>query len=139
MLLFAHLLGIVLVAFGVGAWLRHMLPAKRERLFSKLKRAAAWMRANVQELVGLPAALVVYWLSGLLIRLFEPTSALYDSGVLQGIAVVIIHLLVANSVARFGVALNATRFYKDQPVTPHDRQWLFIVYLLAYCLLAAFI
>ena len=129
---------LVLCTIAVGMWLRKMLPAQRERWFGRMLRMAAWLRTNVQELVGIPFALFLYWISGIVLRYLDPTSALYDSGVLQGISVAIVHLVIGNSLARFGVALNAARIDKGQQA-PINTQWLFATYLLAYCLLAAFI
>ncbi|HMQ77119.1 MAG TPA: hypothetical protein PKE21_13820 [Flavobacteriales bacterium] len=104
-----------------------------KRLFNDV-----WKRllANWQELIGLPIALVLFFASGVALRVLEPRSALYDAGVLQGIAVVLVHLLVANSLARFATRVNLAWFYEGKSYNRNDRVWLFIAYLAAYCLLA---
>ncbi|MEO8589412.1 MAG: hypothetical protein ABI432_08600 [Flavobacteriales bacterium] len=109
----------------------------RHKVYNSLSRKLAWMRANVQELVGIPVALTVFWLSGIFLRWLEPSSAIYDAGVLQGITIVLVHLLVGNSIAKFGTKLNLEWFYKGQTVTTFDRQCLYVIYLAAYCVLAA--
>jgi hypothetical protein len=121
----------------VAIWLRHLAPAKRKALGQRIMAVWTWMVSNVQELIGIPAALLVFYFSGLVLRWVEPSSAIYDAGVLQGVTVVIVHLIIGNSIARVGVKLNVESFYKSETITPSDRQWLFVIYLLAYCLLAA--
>jgi hypothetical protein len=134
---YGHLFLVLVYITAVLLWLRHMAPAKRQRLARGVQSLWAWMVANAQELVGIPAALLVFYGSGIALRWLEPASAIYDAGVLQGVTVVIVHLLVGNSVARLGTKLNQAWFYKDQPINQSDRQWLYVIYLAAYCLLAA--
>lgn len=132
--LFILFCAIWLVA--VLVYLRHMKPAVRERLATKLQALWRWCWLHGQELVGLPAALLVFWCSGIALRWLEPTSAIYDAGVLQGVTVVVVHLLVGNSVARIGTIINLP-WYSRQFNEATDRKWLFRTYLGAYCLLAA--
>lgn len=134
---YAHLFLVLAYITIVALWLRHLAPAKRQRYAARIGAVWAWMVANAQELVGIPAALLVFYGSGIALRWLEPASAIYDAGVLQGVTVVIVHLLVGNSVARLGTKLNQSWFYKDQTPQPSDRQWLYVIYLAAYCLLAA--
>jgi hypothetical protein len=127
---------LALVCGAIIYTLRDMRPQHREELRQRLVHVWAWAHKNGQELVGIPAALVLFWVSGWVLRWIEPTSALYDAGVLQGATVVVVHLLIGNSLARFGCNLNIQWFGATDPKSS-DRKWLFASYLAAYCLLAA--
>lgn len=132
------LLALLLVVCGIVLMLlRQARPATRAVWQDRVRSLWRWCWKHGQELVGLPVALLVFYGSGIVLRWLEPTSAIYDAGVLQGITVVAVHLIVGNSMARIGSRINAGWFFKGQTITQGDRQWLYAIYLAAYCLLAA--
>lgn len=101
---------------------------------------AVWkaILANWQELFGLPVAVVLFIMSGPALRMLEPSSAIYDAGVLQSTVVGMVHLLVGNSVARFATRVNLSWFYeREEEAKRNERTWLFIAYLAAYCWLVS--
>lgn len=133
------LLGLAAIAAGV---VKALPFATQKRVEGVLQSTWRWCWRNGQELVGLPAALLVFWFSGPLLRWLEPNSAIYDAGVLQGITVVVCHLLVANSVARIGSRINVAWLTGRSGNVAHEdelRPYLFVLYFIGYCVLAAVI
>lgn len=130
---FLLLLGFV--AVGIG-WFMRQKPETQRKVAGWLNAVWCFLRRHGQELVGIPAALAVFYASGLLLRWFEPASGIYDAGVLQRNAVVIVSLLIGSSIARFGASLNV-RWFTGGHTNTIDKQWLFVIFLAAYCWLSA--
>lgn len=128
------LLGVLLIA---ASWFRGLRPETQRAVAHRLGAAWRFLRAHGQELVGIPAALVVFYGSGLLLQWFAPASGLYDPGLLHRNAVILVSLLIGGSIARFGASLNVGWFTKGQKEPGRDRQWLFIIFLAAWCWLSS--
>lgn len=133
-------IGVLLGLAAIFGGIVRALPfGSQRRVLNALHAAWQWCWRNGQELVGLPVAMLLFWLSGPMLRWLEPNSAIYDAGVLQGITVVICHLLVGNSIARMGARINIVWFQRNTSASIVSREWLFIIYFFGYCLLAALI
>lgn len=131
---------IMLLLISVVAGVLKTLPiSKSKPLLARLEVWYRWCWHNGQELVGIPLALLVFWWSGPVLRWLEPNSAIYDAGVLQGITVVVCHLLVANSMARAGARINITWFERNTSKSLVSRERLFVLYFIGYCILAALV
>lgn len=118
---------LLLVMVAIIARLRNLRPAQRETFLR-------FWHDNIQELVGIPAALLIFWVSGGIIRWWDSEAGSFDAGVLHQIPLILCHLLVANSIAKFGSNINAEWFANGN--SKFTRQWLFVIYLAAYCLLS---
>jgi hypothetical protein len=129
-------IAFIIIAIGVLLMLREMKPAARKVWADRFAVLWAWCWKHGQELVGLPIALCLFFFSGAVLKWLEPTSAIYDAGVLQGITVAVIHLLVGNSMARIGCTINLPWFSKSFNEA-RDQKWLFVTYFGGYCLLAS--
>ena len=58
------------------------------------------------ELLALPAALTLYWISPFIIRVIDPTAGQYDGAVLQKLVYCVVGILVLNVVAWLGIRFN---------------------------------
>lgn len=128
---------LIIIAALLAVIIKAMPIDQGKRVVSRIETAWRWCWRNAQELFGIPLALLVFWWSGYALRWLEPNSAIYDAGVLQGITVVVCHLLVGNSLARFGARVNIGWFKRNTSTSILSREWLFVIYLAAYCSLAA--
>lgn len=122
-------------ALSIG-WFMRQKPETQRKVAAFLGKVWTWLRRHGQELVGIPAALVVFYASGLLLRWFDPSSGAFDAGILHKNAVVIVSLLVGSSIARFGTSLNI-RWFTSGGGHAIDKRRLFVIFLAAYCWLSA--
>lgn len=75
-----------------------------------MKRIKAFLR-QWNELITLPIAMLLWWLSDDIIRWFDPTAASYDGGIFQIILFAIICLFVANGVVWIIIKLTFPGIY----------------------------
>jgi hypothetical protein len=101
---------LLLVMVAIITRLRNLRPAQRETFLR-------FWHNNIQELVGIPAALLIFWISGGIIRWWDSEAGSFDAGVLHQIP-----------------HINAEWFANGN--SKFTRQWLFVIYLAAYCLLS---
>ena len=66
---------------------------------------------NYNEWFSIPIAIIIFAFSPKLLRLFDPTAAAYDAGILHGIALSAIVLLCASGIAWFLFKLNFPTLY----------------------------
>ena len=59
-----------------------------------------------QEWLGLPVALAVFILSPIALLLIDPRAGIWDAGTLYSLSVASVQLIVINTVARIGAAVN---------------------------------
>lgn len=87
------------------------------------------------ELLGLPLALLIFLLSAPLLRLLDPTAAVYDLGILQKIFLGVITLLALNAAVFMGIKFNFPTVYSYYKrlliveffqITPWQRILLFL-------------
>lgn len=134
------MLALIAIATALALALKALPIAQSKAVVARLEAAYRWCWRNGQELVGLPVALLLFWWTRVWLRWLEPDSAPFDAGVLHGITVVVCHLLVANSVARFGARINSGWFSESCVAGAVTlRTALFTLYFIGYCILAAVI
>lgn len=102
----------------------------------RIKRVARTLWAWRQEWMGLPLAVGIFLASPMVLYMLDRTAGVWDVGVLQGLSVASVQLIVANTVARIGAAVNFKMLFgcnhKQDTVC---RRWyaaLFAFYFLAY-------
>lgn len=104
------------------------------------------------EYVTIPVALALWYFSPRLLRIMDPTSATYDSGVLQVILFTIIQFLFYNAVAWIVFKLTFPKMYKMLDDEIEDKVlnngsitmwekikivlWVFSLYLISIVLLS---
>jgi len=64
------------------------------------------------ELLTLPIALLLWWISPVLLRMLDPTAATYDSGVLQNIIFGVIMFLTASFTAWLIIKLQWPKLFQ---------------------------
>jgi hypothetical protein len=64
------------------------------------------------ELLGLPIALAIFFVSPILLRWFDPTTASFDPSILQALAYAIVVVLVMNVVVFIGIKVNFPWLYE---------------------------
>lgn len=64
------------------------------------------------EFIGLPIAFAIYFLSPIVLRWYDPTTASFDPAILQAIAYAIVVVLVANVVVFIGIKVNFPSLYE---------------------------
>lgn len=106
---------------------------------TKLKNVGLWMWRMRQELIGLPVAVAIFLVSPMLLYAVDRTAGVWDVGTLQGLSVASVQLIVANTVARIGAAVNFKFVFGcDHKQDTTCRRWyaaLFAFYFLAYLVL----
>lgn len=106
---------------------------------TKLKNVGLWMWRMRQELIGLPVAVAIFLVSPMLLYAVDRTAGVWDVGTLQGLSVASVQLIVANTVARVGAAVNFRFVFGcDHKQDTTCRRWyaaLFAFYFLAYLVL----
>lgn len=68
-------------------------------IFERIKKAVYGFFRAYPELLSVPAALVVWWVSIHVLRWFDPTSGVFDAGVFQIIIFTVIQFFVYLSIA----------------------------------------
>lgn len=101
------------------------------------------------ELIGLPIALAIFFITPILLRLIDPTTASFDPSILQAIAYAIVVVLVGNVVVFIGIKVNFPWLYEfwrsclefevltRNNLTPIQKLCAFAFFF--FCYLAAFL
>lgn len=102
----------------------------------RIKQVARTLWTWRQEWMGLPLAVGIFLASPMVLYMVDHTAGVWDVGVLQGLSVASVQLIVANTVARIGAAVNFRFVFGcDHKTAPPCRRWyaaLFAFYFLAY-------
>lgn len=102
----------------------------------KVKSIGLWLWRMRQELIGLPVAVAIFLVSPMLLYAVDRTAGVWDVGTLQGLSVASVQLIVANTVARVGAAVNFRFVFGcDHKTDITCRRWyaaLFAFYFMAY-------
>jgi hypothetical protein len=61
------------------------------------------MKKYINEIIGIPLAILIFWFSPVALRWLDPTAGIYDAGVLQSLSVAAIYVLCINTAAWLGV------------------------------------
>lgn len=69
-------------------------------------------RNYINELVGIPLALLIFWLSPIVLRWLDPTAGVYDAGVIQSLSVAAIYVLIIVTAASVGLKVNFPHVFK---------------------------
>ncbi|WP_276496725.1 hypothetical protein [Pontibacter litorisediminis] len=87
------------------------------------------------DILGLPLAIILFILSAPLLRWLDPTSAVFDLGILQKLALGGIAMLMLNAAVFLGIKFNFPKvyaYYKDVlpldffKITPCQRLYFFL-------------
>lgn len=102
----------------------------------KVKSIGLWLWRMRQELIGLPVAVAIFLVSPMVLYTVDRTAGVWDVGTLQGLSVASVQLIVANTVARVGAAVNFRFVFGcDHKTDTACRRWyaaLFAFYFLSY-------
>lgn len=103
------------------------------------------------EFLTIPIAIFLWYLSPFLLRLIDPTSAVYDAGIFQIILFTIIQFLIYHGVAWFIFKISFPKLYnflddkledyiKSKEIKEYEKikyvLWIFSVYLLSLVFLS---
>lgn len=102
----------------------------------RIKQVARTLWTWRQEWMGLPLAVGIFLASPMVLYMVDRTAGVWDVGVLQGLSVASVQLIVANTVARIGAAVNFRFVFGcDHKTDLTCRRWyaaLFAFYFLGY-------
>ena len=105
------------------------------------------------EYISIPAGLLLWYFSPMLLHHLDPTAATYDSGIFQIILFTLIQFLIYNGIVWLAIKLNFPGIYKflstavehksfdsDKSSTPFQKMvivmWIFTIYFLGIVLLS---
>jgi hypothetical protein len=104
---------------------------------------------NWNELLSLPVAIILWWLSGLLLRWLDPGAGIYDPGILQSFLLATVGILFGHALIWLLLKLSASDVYRtlddflirNTLITPWQRglfsllHWAFL--LISWAILVA--
>jgi len=104
---------------------------------------------NWNEFITIPLGLILWYISPLLLRMLDPTSAVYDAGIFQVIIFTTIQFLIYHGVVWLLLKITWPKMYnflddvfegEVRDITTWERVkivlWIFSVYLIGFILLS---
>lgn len=110
------------------------------RKHPRVQRALAWLWSVRNEWLAVPLAVIIFFISGAVLRAIDPNAGTFNVGVLQVLFVSAIQLLVAMTTAQVATAISYRRLWrplKNQPVCRTRYVALYALYFLAVVWLMA--